>query len=1073
MPRAEVNRYVCKLRLVQHGLLEQAHQIDEIISDGKNTVVGNPRSDSESASDEDDEGSLIRTRIRFTDKAIRKAKREGVIEFNETASQLRKAIVKTLSVDMNSIKRCTNADCKGHNPGYRKDRFVKIFRKPFTEKQEQANIQLGLKPQNPLVVLSRRKRAAEDAKKKDQANGMDIDEGVADMGGSSQDEDTGDDVVDIEMTDSDSDGEAGSLVMNSATDGAKEIHKSREATAEYVSADEVHAALVLLFEKEHELLQLVYKPSRSRRTIPVSPDMFFCDTLLVPPTKFRPEARTNDGAITEASQNNLYRNILNICENLGQISREIQGLVERTVYRARTIDDMNNSVVSLQDAVNSLFDRDRNPIQGNAGKRNEEGIKQILEKKEGLFRKNMMGKRVNFAARSVISPDPNIETNEIGVPPVFAMKLTYPEPVTTHNYYELKEAVMNGPFVWPGAVAIENENGQVISLAKQNTEERMALANQLLAPSSTAVNGSRNKKVHRHLNNGDIVIMNRQPTLHKPSMMCHRARVLPGERTIRMHYANCNTYNADFDGDEMNMHFPQNEVARAEAMIIANTDNQYLSATASKPLRGLIQDHISMGVQLTNKDIFFTRDDYQQLLYSAIRPENNHGTGGRILTVPPAIWKPVPLWTGKQVITTILKNITPIGGEGLNLTSKSSTDEKLWGPESEEQKVIFASGELICGIIDKKQIGPETGGFINGVYEAYGPTTAGKLLSILGRLLTKVLHMRAFSCGVEDLILNSQGDAARVELLKDADAIGLEVAAKYVTLESRKPAANNPELKTRLERVLRDDSKQKMLDELAKSRGAELSSQITKACLPETLIKPFPKNQMQAMTATGAKGSQVNANQISCNLGQQVLEGRRVPIMVSGKSLPSFRPFDTSIRAGGYVMGRFLTGLKPQEYFFHMMSGREGLIDTAVKTSRSGYLQRCLIKGMEGLKVEYDTSVRDSDGSMIQFLYGEDGLDVNKQQYLTNFRFQAENFWTMYESLKIRDEYPHLQSEEAEAAQKKAVKAFKKTRNLSIRDPVTASFAPNRHAGSTSEAFYTKLKDVSYIPDMNFEYQLI
>jgi DNA-directed RNA polymerase I subunit RPA1 len=1062
MSRAEVNRYVCKLRLVQYGLLEEAHRIDESVSGGKNTAVGNSRSDSETASDDDDAGPLIRMRIKFTDRAIWKAKKEGVIEYNETASQMRKAIVKALVGDMN-VKRCSNGDCKGHNPGFRKDRFVKIFRKPLADKPTAANIQLGLKAQNPLVILSRRKKAAEDAKKKHQSNGVVIDEGVADMGGSSQDEDADDGVVDIEMTDSDSDDANGNLVLDAADDGSKDVQSPGASKAEYVSADEVHAALVLLFEKENEILQLVYKPSRSKRATPVSPDMFFCDTLLVPPTKYRPEARTNDGAITEASQNNLYRNILNICETLGQISREIQGLVEHSVYRPRTIDDMNNSVITLQDAVNSLFDRDRNPIQGNAGKRNEEGIKQILEKKEGLFRKNMMGKRVNFAARSVISPDPNIETNEIGVPPVFAMKLTYPEPVTTHNYYELKEAVMNGPLVWPGALAIENENGQIISLAKQNTEERMALANQLLAPSSTTLNGSRNKKVHRHLNNGDIVIMNRQPTLHKPSMMCHRARVLPGERTIRMHYANCNTYNADFDGDEMNMHFPQNEVARAEAMTIANTDNQYLSATAGEPLRGLIQDHITMGVQLTNKDVFFTREDYQQLLYSAIRPENNHGTGERIITVPPAIWKPIPLWTGKQVISTILKNITPTGGEGLNLTSTSKTDKKLWGPESEEQQVIFAGGELICGIIDKSQIGSAPGGFINGVYEAYGPTIAGKLLSILGRLLTKLLHMRAFSCGVEDLILNSQGDEARAELLKDADAIGLEVATKYVTLESRKPAANNPELRTRLERVLRDDSKQKMLDELAKSRGAELSSSITTACLPAALVKPFPKNQMQAMTATGAKGSQVNANQISANLGQQVLEGRRVPIMISGKSLPSFRPFDTSLRAGGYVMGRFLTGLKPQEYFFHMMSGREGLIDTAVKTSRSGYLQRCLIKGMEGLKVEYDTSVRDSDGSMIQFLYGEDGLDVSKQQYLTNFRFQAENFWTMYESLKIRDEYPRLLSEEAEIAQKKAVKAYRKTRDLGIRDPVTASFAPNRHAGSTSEAFYTKMKNVSLL----------
>lgn len=547
------------------------------------------------------------------------------------------------------------------------------------------------------------------------------------------------------------------------------------------------------------------------------------------------------------------------------------------------------------------------------------GIKQNLEKKEGLFRKNMMGKRVNFAARSVISPDPNIETNEIGVPPVFAKKLTYPEPVTNHNFYDLKEAVLNGPDKWPGAVAIENEHGQVIALRKKNYEERQALANLLLAPSGTNVNGSRNKKVHRHLNNGDIVIMNRQPTLHKPSMMCHRARVLPGEKTIRMHYANCNTYNADFDGDEMNMHFPQNEIARAEAATIADTDHQYLSATAGKPLRGLIQDHISMGVWLTNRDTFFSKEEYHQLLYSCLRPEDGHTTSGTLLTVPPTIIKPRPLWTGKQIITSILKNIKPAEYPGLTMTSKSQTSSKLWGAMSEEQDVIVKDGELVCGIIDKSQIGPAGGGLVNGVYETYGHTVAGRVLSVIGRLLTKLLHMRAFSCGVEDLILTQEGDKARLEKLEEAEKVGFEVASKYVTLDSQKISRTDRELQSRLEQVIRDDTKQHGLDLLNNAATAQISTAVTQACLPDKLIKLFPKNQMQNMTGSGAKGSLVNANQISCNLGQQVLEGRRVPVMISGKTLPCFKPYETSVRAGGYVVNRFLTGIRPQEYYFHTM----------------------------------------------------------------------------------------------------------------------------------------------------------
>jgi DNA-directed RNA polymerase I subunit RPA1 len=216
---------------------------------------------------------------------------------------------------------------------------------------------------------------------------------------------------------------------------------------------------------------------------------------------------------------------------------------------------------------------------------------------------------------------------------------------------------------------------------------------------------------------------------------------------------------------------------------------------------------------------------------------------------------------------------------------------------------------------------------------------------------------------------------------------------------------------------------------------------------------------MQAMTGSGAKGSLVNANQISCNLGQQVLEGRRVPVMVSGKTLPCFKPYETSVRAGGYIVNRFLTGVRPQEYYFHMMAGREGLIDTAVKTSRSGYLQRCIVKGMEGLKVEYDTSVRDSDGSMVQFLYGEDGLDITKQKYLNDFKFQAQNFLSLAQSLNTQEAFGKVHSQEATEHNKKAFKKAKK--DVGAMDPATAVYPPSRHSGSTSEKFFQAKKEVS------------
>ncbi|RFU34543.1 hypothetical protein B7463_g1831, partial [Scytalidium lignicola] len=1029
---------------IPHGLLSAAEEIDNIeVSEDKGTDGdGSEDSEEESAVDR-----VIQRRNQFVKKSIKAARVsswEWELEKNEGVARARRDVVKDFLRTIAVGKACSN--CNGISPGYRRDRYVKIFEKSLSLK-EKAKMAQGKYNAVNAVILTHQGKHAEG----------DIDEGIADIDLSTDAEDEGEgEDLDVE----------GDIVMEDLAMKQKTSKPKVTPTPQrFVSATEVKASLDLLFEKEQEILSLVYHSrSNARKPTKVTAEMFFLQTLLVPPNKYRPGDRTGDGEVNEAAQNSLYKLILRNCETINQIYHDITNpdrAGSNPSLRKRDFDDLQEASIQLQDAVNSLIDRDRNPVQGAAGKKNEDGIKQKLEKKEGLFRKNMMGKRVNFAARSVISPDPNIETNEIGVPPVFAKKLTYPEPVTSHNFKEMRQAVINGVDKWPGAAAIENENGQVINLRSRTQDERLALANQLLAPSSNHTNGARNKKVHRHLTNGDVVLMNRQPTLHKPSIMGHRARVLPGEKTIRMHYANCNTYNADFDGDEMNMHFPQTEIARAEALQIADTDHQYLVATSGKPLRGLIQDHISVSVWMCNRDTFFDRATYQQLIYNCLRPEAGHTVGERIETVPPAIIKPKPLWTGKQVITTILKNIKPIDCSPLVLTSKPSTSGDKWGPNSEEGIVYFKDGEFISGILDKAQIGPSGGGLIHSVHEVYGPTVAGKMLSILGRLLTKFLHMRAFTCGMDDLRLTSAGEQARKEKLAEADYIGLEVASKYVTLEDRKPTGTDAELLNRLGDVLRDDTKQAGLDMMMNKRSGELSSAVTKACLPKGLVKQFPKNQMQNMTVSGAKGSAVNANLISCNLGQQVLEGRRVPVMVSGKSLPCFRPFETNIRAGGYIVNRFLTGIRPQEYYFHAMAGREGLIDTAVKTSRSGYLQRCLIKGMEGLRVEYDTSVRDSDGSMVQFLYGEDGLDVTKQKHLTDFKFLLENLHSelAHQSYGDTRHAPIFDNKDVILKRMKRAIKHAKANDTNGPDPVLSEFNPGRFGYVTSEKFFDAMTE--------------
>ncbi|PYH99720.1 beta and beta-prime subunits of DNA dependent RNA-polymerase [Aspergillus ellipticus CBS 707.79] len=1033
MSRPSINSYICKLRLLQYGLVDEVAVIDSMWhkkGDKKKSAKKGDGSDSED--EEDDNEEIMERRNAYVKKCIRQAQADGRLSGlmsgskNPLAAEQRRALVREFFKDIGTPSKC--ASCSGISPGFRKDRSSKIFRKALPDKSRYAMIQAGFQIPNSLVLLQQAKHLIS-KEKKGLANGTHrAEEEVA----------------------------RGTAVVAEAESQTQEPGASQQ----FMPSPEVHAAISLLFEKEEDILNLVYN-SRPlpKKESQVSPDMFFIKNILVPPNKYRPAAQQGPGQIMEAGQNTPLSNIMKNCDTINQISKERQSAAPNSATRVRDYRDLLASIVNLQDSVNMLHDRDRGNVSGPAAAAAPMGIKQFLEKKEGLFRKNMMGKRVNFAARSVISPDPNIETNEIGVPLVFAKKLTYPEPVTNHNFWEMKQAVINGPDKYPGASSIENEFGQVTNLRFKSLDERTALANQLLAPSNLRMKGTRNKKVYRHLTTGDVVLMNRQPTLHKPSIMGHKARVLPNERTIRMHYANCNTYNADFDGDEMNMHFPQNELARSEAMMLADADHQYLVATSGKPLRGLIQDHISMGTWFTCRDSFFDEEDYHELLYSCLRPENSHTITERIQLVSPTVLRPKCLWTGKQIITTILKNIMPPGRAGLNLKSKSSTPGDRWGEGNEEGTVIFKDGELLCGILDKKQVGPTAGGLIDAIHEVYGHTIAGRLISILGRLWTRFLNMRAFTCGIDDLRLTPDGDRVRKEKISEAAAIGREVALKYVTLDQTTVPDEDAELRRRMEEVLRDDEKQGGLDSVSNARTAKLSTEITKSCLPHGLVKPFPFNQMQSMTISGAKGSSVNANLISCNLGQQVLEGRRVPVMVSGKTLPSFRAFDTNPMAGGYVCGRFLTGIKPQEYYFHAMAGREGLIDTAVKTSRSGYLQRCLIKGMEGLRAEYDTSVREaSDGSIVQFLYGEDGLDITKQVHLNDFDFLASNHLSIMSQVNLTSDFHSLEKDAVTNWHKDAMKKVRKTGKVDAMDPVLSLYHPGGNLGSISEQFSQALK---------------
>ncbi|XP_060111407.1 DNA-directed RNA polymerase I subunit RPA1 [Heteronotia binoei] len=811
-----------------------------------------------------------------------------------------------------------------------------------------------------------------------------------------------------------------------------------------------------------------------------NPEMFFLDKLVVPPSRYRPVNCVADQMFANGQTVNFQavmkeaqvaRKLLAfMAQDLKQSLQTEEGDLQQpaeqpvepldrsllaTVPGQTMADKLYNIWIRLQSRVNILFDSDLDKLMPEKFP----GVRQLLEKKDGLFRKHMMGKRVDYAARSVICPDMYIGTNEIGIPMVFATKLTYPQPVTPWNVHELRQAVINGPGVHPGASMVIHEDGSRTILSATSQTQREAIAKQLLTPSmGTPKPGL--KTVCRHIKNGDVLLLNRQPTLHRPSIQAHQARILPDEKVLRLHYANCKAYNADFDGDEMNAHFPQNELGRAEAYTLACTEEQYLVPKDGKPLAGLIQDHMVSGASMTTRGCCFTREQYLELVYQGLTDGK-----GRVKLLPPAILRPQRLWTGKQVVSTLLANVIPEDWPPLNLSGRAKIDGRAWVRASEprcrssgldfmcESQVIIQNGELLCGVLDKAHYGSSAYGLVHCCHEVYGGETSGKVLTALARLFTAYLQFyRGFTMGVEDILIKPQADLRRQKIMKDCTRLGRKAIQAAFNL----PDSSSCELvqgKWQDAHLSKDQRDFHGVDLKFKEEVNHHSNEINKVCLPLGLHRSFPENNLQLMVQSGAKGSTVNTMQISCLLGQIELEGRRPPLMPSGKSLPCFQPYDFSPRSGGFVMGRFLTGIKPAEFFFHCMAGREGLVDTAVKTSRSGYLQRCVIKHLEGLIVHYDLTVRDSDGSIVQFLYGEDGLNVSKIQFLQpkQFPFIVDNY-KVIEKLKRLDEVLLKTDPRHAKEQFSSVKRWQVRHRQPFRKGAFLLFSQKKLASATAQA---------------------
>jgi DNA-directed RNA polymerase beta' subunit len=655
------------------------------------------------------------------------------------------------------------------------------------------------------------------------------------------------------------------------------------------------------------------------------PDWFICQVLAIPPPAVRPSIKM-DG--NQRSEDDISHTIVNIIKaNKTLLEKMNEPSVNSTI-----IDDWQSL---LQYFIATQVDNNIPscaPVAQRFG-RPLKSIKERLNGKAGRVRGNLMGKRVDFSARSVITPDPNLSIRELGVPKKIAMNITKPVVVNNRNRDFLQQLVKNGPDVYPGANILEKKTGGDISLRYMDR--------------STIVleNGD---VVHRHMMDGDGILFNRQPTLHRMSMMCHIVRVMQQGDTFRMNIGDTKPYNADFDGDEMNLHMPQDDEAEAELKGLAAVPYQIISPAKNNSIIGIFQDSLLGVYQFTRGGL--PGFDARMAMNLLMGYKN----------VNPALFSdPKKKITNFQILSQILPPLSmkyktkQFGGSDDYATSNNVLEIK--------------DGEILRGHIDSGVLASTTSGMIQRICNDFGNFASASFIDDLQNIITEYMKTSAYSVGISDLISDKKTTEKIVDSIKTKK---LEVKTiidniHIGTFENKSGRTNEEEFELQVTNILN------------KANGE--AGDIGLKSLSKT-------NRFITMVNAGSKGSKVNIAQMICLVGQQTIDGKRVPYGFDSRTLPHYSKYDDSPGARGFVENSFIAGLTPSEVFFHAMGGRVGLIDTAVKTSQTGYIQRRLIKGMEDIKVEYDMTVRNNKNRIVQFSYGEDGIDTVKIEH-SNMNF--------------------------------------------------------------------------------------
>lgn len=647
------------------------------------------------------------------------------------------------------------------------------------------------------------------------------------------------------------------------------------------------------------------------------PESLVLELLPVIPPSIRPDA-TFQGDVRKNDLTRAYAAIININNNIKSREEKLKDLKDDhiTLTRKQDITKSNKTIkaeeIKLDSAIITLKKWIRSIFHSSDG--DMVSLTEYIKGKEGTIRHDMMGKRSNFTARSVANPDSSLDFGEVLVPRVMAKILTYPEKVAFFNMNYLQGLFDSGKInkIQPINSPSKDQIWDVTDVMRQNYKLNIG------------------DIVHRWLQDGDYVILNRQPTLHRFGMIGQKVKLTDDEevKVIGMHLSVTAGLNADFDGDEVNLHVPQTIEQVAEIINMLNSRACIMNESTNKPIAGLIFDNLLALTLLTEPGILVRPDEFYDLVFQAYPDDSSFNLTQHERKME--LYN-IPLFSGASVFSSLLPNDFNYRRGAIN-----------------SENVMIIKGALVHGTLTKQDVGNSGRSIIQSLFQNYGNESAANFIDRASRLLNRYIMYYPVSLGYEACIPDNQDihdnirKAEITKLSKDIIAMGGVIS--------------DPIEEQRRERgiVSRIQASQNKLDK-------------------QTFDNLDPNNPFLLAINSGAKGSKFNLTQVMAMLGQQFFYGDRFK-----NRLAYTRNDDLDPEAQGFIPRSFLEGLTPRQMFMHQASSRIGVLDTATKTQKTGAMQRIFVKNMENLIVKPNGTVTNTGGQIIQFMYGEDGFDASQ-----------------------------------------------------------------------------------------------